>query len=200
MTRRLVEKKLVVASHNPGKMREIADLIAPWKLEAIPASSLNLPEPEETETTFQGNALLKARAAARATNLPAIADDSGLCVDALNGAPGVFSARWAGPSKDFALAMREVHERMQSSASRSQHAHFVCALAVAWPEGDESVFEGRVAGHIVWPPRGKLGFGYDPFFVPNGFAETFGEMLPARKHAMSHRAHAFTKFVGACLG
>lgn len=200
MTRRLIEKKLVVASHNAGKVREIADLIAPWKLDAIPAASLSLPEPEETETSFQGNALLKARAAAKATGLPAIADDSGLCVDALGGAPGVLSARWAGPTKDFAAAMREVHERMQASGDRSRHAHFVCALAVAWPEGEEKVFEGRVAGHIVWPPRGDLGFGYDPFFVPNGFTETFGEMQPAKKHAMSHRAQAFTKFVEACLG
>lgn len=198
MTRRLNETKLVVASHNPGKVREIADLIAPFDLKAVSAASLNLPEPEETEPTFDGNARLKALAAATASGLPALADDSGLCVDALNGDPGVLSARWAGPAKDFALAMRKVNERMGHTPNRN--AHFVCALAIAWPDGHVETFEGKVAGCLVWPPRGTKGFGYDPIFVPDGYQETFGEMDQAQKHAMSHRARAFAKFVEACLG
>jgi XTP/dITP diphosphohydrolase len=198
MTRRLTEKKLVVASHNPGKVREIADLIAPYELEAVSAASLNLDEPEETEPTFIGNARLKALAAAKAAHLPALADDSGLCVDALNGDPGVLSARWAGPSKDFAIAMREVNERMGHTPNRK--AHFVCALAIAWPDGHSETFEGKIHGCLVWPPRGTRGFGYDPMFIPDGHDQTFGEMDPAQKHAMSHRARAFAKFVEACLG
>ena len=199
MKRRLTQTKLVVASHNAGKVREIAELIVPWKLEAISAASLNLPEPEETEDTFIGNALIKARAAAGASGLPSIADDSGLCVEALAGAPGVYSARWAGPTKDFSLAMSEVHRCMMASGNSSNNAHFVCALALAWPDGATQVFEGEVRGQIVWPPRGTLGFGYDPMFVPEGHTITFGEMAPADKHAMSHRARAFAKFVEACL-
>lgn len=199
MKRRLTQTKLVVASHNAGKVREIAELIVPWKLEAISAASLNLPEPEETEDTFIGNALIKARAAASASGLPAIADDSGLCVEALAGAPGVYSARWAGPTKDFTLAMSEVHRCMMASGNSSNNAHFVCALALAWPDDTTQVFEGEVRGQIVWPPRGTLGFGYDPMFVPEGHTITFGEMAPADKHAMSHRARAFAKFVEACL-
>jgi XTP/dITP diphosphohydrolase len=198
VTRRLLEKTLVVASHNPGKVREIAELIAPFRIEAISAASLNLPEPEETEKTFAGNALLKAHAAAKATKLPALSDDSGLCVEALGGDPGIYAARWAGPTKDFALAMRKVEERLANTADR--RAHFVCALAIAWPDGQAEAFEGRVDGTLVWPPRGTLGFGYDPMFVPEGFTQTFGEMDPAKKHAMSHRARAFKKFVEACLG
>jgi len=197
VTRRLTEKKLIVASHNPGKVREIADLIAPYDLEAISAVALNLEEPEETEPTFIGNALIKAHAAAKAARLPALADDSGLCVDALNGDPGVLSARWAGPSKDFAIAMRKVNERMAHTPNRN--AHFVCALAIAWPDGHSETFEGKVNGCLVWPPRGTLGFGYDPMFIPDGYEQTFGEMDPAQKHAMSHRARAFAKFVEACL-
>jgi XTP/dITP diphosphohydrolase len=197
MTRRLTETRLVVASHNPGKVREIAELIAPFDLEAISASSINLKEPEETEPTFVGNALIKARAAANAANLPALADDSGLCVDALNGDPGVLSARWAGPSKDFAIAMRKVHDRLGDSTNRK--AYFVCALAIAWPDGHSETFEGKVHGSLVWPPRGTFGFGYDPMFVPDGFRQTFGEMNQAEKHGMSHRARAFAKFVEACL-
>lgn len=199
MTRRLTERKLIVASHNAGKVREIADLIRPFAIEAVSAAALNLPEPEETEETFAGNALLKARAAANAAQLLALADDSGLCVDALQGEPGVYSARWAGPSKDFALAMREVHERMLQTGSHDRTARFVCALAIAWPDGHAETFEGEVKGRLVWPPRGTRGFGYDPIFVPDGRRETFGEMDRAAKHAMSHRARAFAKFVEACL-
>jgi XTP/dITP diphosphohydrolase len=200
MARRLTEKRLVVASHNPGKVSEIADLIAPFGLEAVPASTLGLAEPEETETTFIGNALIKAHAAAQAAGIPALSDDSGLCVDALNGEPGVYSARWAGPRKDFRDAMQLVHDRLRESGAKDRIAHFVCALAIAWPDGHAETFEGRVSGSLVWPPRGTLGFGYDPMFVPEGFQITFGEMPPAQKHGMSHRARAFAKFVEACLG
>ena len=200
MARRLSGSRLVVASHNAGKVREISDLIRPWKLEAVSAGELQLPEPEETETTFVGNALLKARAAARGSGLPALADDSGLCVEALGGDPGVYSARWAGPDKDFVKAMADVHARMRASGNPSTAAWFICVLALAWPDGDEVAFEGRVDGNIVWPPRGARGFGYDPLFVPTGYTQTFGEMDPDQKHAMSHRARAFTQFGEACLG
>ncbi|MBI1211498.1 MAG: RdgB/HAM1 family non-canonical purine NTP pyrophosphatase [Alphaproteobacteria bacterium] len=196
MTRRFSGARLVVASHNAGKVREIGELLAPYNVEAISAASLNLAEPEETETTFSGNALLKARAAARASQLPALADDSGLCVDALNGDPGVYSARWAGPSKDFGVAMRLVHERM-AGAGGGERAHFVCALALAWPDDHAEIFEGEVHGHITWPPRGTRGFGYDPIFVADGYDITFGEMDPARKHKISHRARAFAKMIEA---
>lgn len=200
MARRLSNTRLVVASHNPGKVREISDLIAPWNLHAVSAGELNLPEPEETETTFVGNALLKARAAAKGSGLPALADDSGLCVEALGGDPGVYSARWAGPDKDFSRAMEEVHRRLQALPGASTAAWFVCVLALAWPDGEEIAFEGRVDGNIVWPARGNKGFGYDPIFVPTGHQLTFGEMDPSAKHEMSHRARAFAKFVETCLG
>lgn len=200
MSRRLTETRLVVASHNPGKVREIGELIARFGLEAISAGDLGLCEPEETEPTFTGNALIKAHAAAKGANMPALADDSGLCVDALNGEPGVYSARWAGPAKDFRVAMQLVHDGLEKVHAKHTAAHFVCALALAWPDGHAEVFEGKVHGHLVWPPRGTLGFGYDPMFVPEGFQITFGEMPPAQKHAMSHRARAFAKFVEACLG
>lgn len=200
MPRRLTESRLVVASHNPGKVAEIADLIAPFAIEAVSASKLGLAEPDETEATFVGNALIKAHAAANAASLPALSDDSGLCVDALDGEPGVYSARWAGPRKDFREAMRKVHERLREVGAKDLTAHFVCALAIAWPDGHAETFEGRVTGQLVWPPRGTLGFGYDPMFVPEGHTITFGEMRPAQKHAMSHRARAFAKFVEACLG
>jgi XTP/dITP diphosphohydrolase len=200
MTRRLTEPSLVVASHNQGKVREIAALVAPFGITAIPAASLDLPEPEETETTFAGNARLKALAAARASGKPSLSDDSGLCVTALGGEPGVYSARWAGPGKDFAVAMAEIHARLERIGASDRSAKFVCALAIAWPDGECKVFEGEIAGTLVWPPRGTLGFGYDPFFVPEGFIETFGEMQPGQKHAMSHRARAFVKFVEKCLG
>jgi len=198
MSRRLPDR-LVVASHNPGKVREIVDLIAPHRIEAVPAATLGLGEPDETETTFAGNALVKARAAAIGSGLPALADDSGLCVDALGGEPGVRSARWAGPNKDFGLAMAKIHERLLATGSTDRTARFVCALAVAWPDGDDRVFEGEVEGQLIWPPRGALGFGYDPIFVPQGYDMTFGEMEPEKKHAMSHRARAFAKFAEACL-
>ena len=200
MIRKLSGSKLVVASHNLGKVREIADLIAPWNLEAVSVGQLGLPEPDETEVTFEGNALLKARAAARGAGLPALADDSGLCVEALDGAPGIYSARWAGPGKDFSLAMNEVQRRLEASGSSSRAAWFICALAIAWPDGTEASFLGRIDGQLVWPPRGTRGFGYDPMFIPEGHSLTFGEMDPSEKHAMSHRARAFRKFVEACLG
>ena len=188
----------MVASHNAGKVREIKDLLAPFGIEAISAADLDLAEPEETETSFAGNARLKALAAARASGLPALSDDSGLAVEALDGAPGIHSARWAGPDKDFALAMRNVEERLQAKGATSpgeRHAHFTCALCLAWPDGEAQVFEGRIDGALVWPPRGTRGFGYDPVFLPEGEGETFGEMEPQRKHAMSHRARAFALFM-----
>lgn len=199
MTRRLRERRLVVASHNPGKAREIAELLAPYEIETISAAKLNLPEPEETETTFIGNARLKALAAAQRSGLPALADDSGLCVDALGGDPGLYSARWAGPLKDFSIAMKKVHEKLEASGDANRHGRFVSALALAWPDGHSEVFEGEVGGELIWPPRGDKGFGYDPMFVPEGYTQTFGEMDQATKHAMSHRARAFKKFVEACL-
>lgn len=198
MTRMLAGSKLVIASHNPGKVREIAELLEPLHVEVVSAAALGLAEPEETEPTFEGNALIKAQAAARGANLPALADDSGLCVEALAGAPGVLSARWAGPQKDFTLAMRKVHEELESAGATDTRAHFVCVLALAWPDGHAQTFEGKVHGRIVWPPRGTRGFGYDPIFVPDGHDQTFGEMDPEKKHAMSHRAKAFAKLVEAC--
>lgn len=187
----------MIASHNPGKAREIADLLAPFGVAVVSAATLGLPEPEETGTTFTANAELKARAAARGSGLPALADDSGLEVAALKGAPGIHSARWAGPTKDFAAAMRKIEDALQGHSDRT--ARFICALALAWPDGHCEVFEGRVDGRLVWPPRGSRGFGYDPIFVPEGFDKTFGEMEPEAKHAISHRADAFRKLVAACF-
>lgn len=198
MARRFDGSKLVVASHNQGKVREIRELLAPFAVEVVSAGELDLPEPEETEDSFAGNAALKALAAARAANLPALSDDSGLAVDALDGAPGIYSARWAGPGKDFAVAMAAVNDKLGDGADRA--AHFVCALCLAWPDGHTEIFEGRVDGILVWPPRGDQGFGYDPMFQPEGFAITFGEMEPARKHSMSHRARAFEMLVRECFG
>ena len=189
-------ERLVAATHNPGKARELAVLLD-GRFEVVTAGSLNLPEPDETETTFVGNALLKARAAADASGLIALADDSGLSVTALDGAPGIFSARWAGPGKDFALAMKKVHERLEEVHAEDFSAWFTCALAVAWPHGPAVVVQGRVDGVLTFPPRGERGFGYDPIFVPAGHAITFGEMDPAKKDAMSHRAHAFAKLKAA---
>lgn len=198
--RKLPPGRLVIASHNAGKVREIAELLGPRGIEPVSAGSLGLPEPPETGTTFVANAELKALAAADLSGLPALADDSGLCVDALNGDPGIFSARWAGPDKDFALAMRLVHEAIEAKGPDAGHdAHFICALALAWPDGHVEAFEGRVDGTIVWPPRGKKGFGYDPVFQPLGHDITFGEMEPAAKHGMSHRADAFRQLVAAAL-
>lgn len=197
-TRRFSEGRLVVASHNKGKVREIAELLAPHAIQVLSAGALGLDEPEETGATFRANAELKALAAARASGLPALADDSGLAVKALGGAPGIFSARWAGSDKDFAAAMARVEADLAGHADR--RAHFVCALALAWPDGRCDVFEGYVHGVMVWPPRGDGGFGYDPVFQPDGHTITFGEMDPAAKHAISHRAEAFRKLVAEWFG
>lgn len=197
MSRRFSEGRLVIASHNAGKVREIGELLAPFGVEVISAGTLGLPEPEETGLTFAANAEIKALAAATAANLPALADDSGLAVDALGGDPGIYSARWAGPSKDFAAAMAVIHDKLGDAADRS--ARFICALTLAWPDGHRETFEGTVEGALVWPPRGGAGFGYDPIFLPNGHDLTFGEMAPDAKHAISHRADAFRKLVAACF-
>ena len=189
--------KLVVATHNPGKLREIADLLRPLGIEAVSAGTLGLPEPEENAPDFVGNARIKAIAAAMASALPALADDSGFCVAALEGAPGVHSARWAGPGKDFAAAMARVHEQMGGATDR--RAWFVAALCLAWPDGHTETFVGRVDGEAIWPPRGDRGFGYDPMFLPRGGTLTFGELEPAEKHSVSHRARAFAQLAAACL-
>ena len=177
------------------KLREIAELLAPYGIEVVSAGALGLPEPEETGATFIANAELKARASATGSGLPALADDSGLAVAALDGDPGIYSARWAGPEKDFGLAMERVNDKLGDADDRS--AAFICALSLCWPDGHCESFEGRVDGHLVWPPRGKQGFGYDPIFVAAGESITFGEMEPARKHGMSHRADAFRQLVAA---
>lgn len=198
-----IGKKLVVATHNAGKLREMRDLLASYGVELVSAGELGLPEPEETGATFVDNALIKAHAAAKAANLPALADDSGLCVDALDGAPGIFSARWAGPDKDFSAAMARIEAEVLASGSPSRRAHFVSALAVCWPDGAEKTFVGEVFGELTFPPRGEKGFGYDPCFTPDGFETTFGEMSRDEKHgipadgsqALSHRARAFQLLV-----
>ncbi len=196
--RKLQPGKLVIASHNEGKVREIRALLAPYGIEPVSAASLELPEPEETGTTFVANAELKALQAADLSGLPALADDSGLCVEALKGDPGIFSARWAGPSKDFGVAMELVEQAIADTGpDASRDAHFVCALALAWPDGHVEWFEGRVDGTLVWPPRGTNGFGYDAMFLPLEHEQTFGEMDPDAKHAMSHRADAFRQLVAA---
>ena len=197
--RRLIPGKLVLASHNAGKLKEIAPLVTPFGVEPISAGALGLPEPEETGDTFIANAALKALAAATATGLPALADDSGLTVVALGGAPGLYSARWAGEAKDFALAMARVEREWRDSGSYDRGAAFVCALALAWPDGHVETFEGRIFGELVFPPRGDRGFGYDPIFIPEGRQETFAEIDPAEKHAISHRARAFAQLVAHCL-
>ncbi len=189
---------MLVASHNAGKVREISALLAPFQIEVVSAAALGLVEPEETETTFAGNAELKARAAATASGLVALADDSGLCVDALDNAPGIYSARWAGPDKDFAGAMALVQEKLRNTDNR--RAHFVCALSLCWPDGHCETFEGEVHGQLVFPPRGARGFGYDPIFMPDGYDITFGEFDPSAKHAISHRARAFALMIDACFG
>jgi XTP/dITP diphosphohydrolase len=186
---------LVIASHNPGKVREIRELLAPYALTIKGAAGLGLSEPEETGATFVGNALLKARAAAAASGEAALADDSGLAVYALDGAPGIYSARWAGEKKDFRAAMARVERELEARNAKDHSARFVCALAVAKPDGESDVFEGTVRGCLVFPPRGDRGFGYDPIFVAEGMHETFGEIEPALKHSMSHRARAFEKLV-----
>lgn len=188
---------LVIASHNAGKVREIAELLEPKGVEVLGAAALGLEEPEETGDTFVANALLKARAAAQATGRPALADDSGLAVRALDGAPGIYSARWAGEARDFSAAMSLVEHELKAINAEDYSAAFICVLALVWPDGREESFEGRVEGELTFPPRGQNGFGYDPIFVAKGETETFGEMEPARKHAMSHRAHAFAQLAAA---
>jgi XTP/dITP diphosphohydrolase len=190
--------RLVIATHNAGKLGEIRDLLAPWAITCVSAGALGLPEPEETAESFTGNAEIKARAAAEASGLPALADDSGFSVAALDGAPGVYSARWAGESRDFAAAMARVQREIGATPDR--RAWFSCALCLAWPDDETATFEGRVDGTVVWPPRGEHGFGYDPIFQPEGDLRSYGEMAPAEKHASSHRAHAFALFVAAVLG
>jgi len=197
MARTFTGGRLVIATHNPGKVREIAALLAPYGAEAVSAGNLGLAEPEETGSTFVENARIKAHAAAQASGLPSLADDSGLAVAALAGDPGIHSARWAGPGKDFDLAMRKVEDALGDTEDR--RAQFVCALTLAWPDGYDETFEGRVEGRLVWPPRGDRGFGYDPIFVADGHAVTFSEMEPDDKHAISHRADAFRKLVDACF-
>lgn len=206
---RRITGKLVIATHNPGKLAEMRELLAPFGIAAVSAGELGLPEPEETGTTFQANARIKAEAAARAANMPAFSDDSGLAVDALGGQPGIHSARWAGPTKDFKQAMERIDallREQEATAPNQRRAHFVSALCVAWPDGHREEFEARVDGTLVWPPRGTMGFGYDPMFLPEGHSRTFGEMsseekhgLPPRGKGLSHRARAFVKLAQACL-
>jgi XTP/dITP diphosphohydrolase len=199
-------RKVVIATHNPGKLTELRDLLTPHGVEAVSAGELGLPEPTETGSTFAENARIKARAATEATGLPAFADDSGLCVDALGGEPGFYSARWAGPEKNFDAAMQTIEDKLSALKTSNRRASFVAALCLAWPDGHTEDFEGRVEGTLVWPPRGTLGFGYDPIFLPNGFERTFGEMsadekhgLPPRGKGLSHRARAFVQLADACL-
>jgi XTP/dITP diphosphohydrolase len=197
MSRRFSGGKLVIASHNPGKVREIAELLAPYDVEVSAAAELGLKAPRETGATFVANAELKALAAARASQLPALADDSGLVVPALDGAPGINSARWAGRKRDFVKAMARLEKEMRGKGDRS--AHFVAVLSLAWPDGHVESFEGRADGELSFPPRGEKGFGYDPVFQPTGYQVSYGEMEPAAKHAISHRADAFRKLIAACF-
>jgi XTP/dITP diphosphohydrolase len=200
---------LIIATHNPGKLAEMRDLLSPFGVDAVSAGELGLPEPDETGTTFQANARIKAQAAAKAANLPAFSDDSGLAVDALDGQPGIHSARWAGPTKDFRQAMERIDSLLRQRGATTpdkRRAHFVSALCVAWPDGHVEEFEARVDGTLVWPPRGDQGFGYDPMFLPDGHTRTFGEMpsdekhgLPPRGKGLSHRARAFVMLADACL-
>ena len=195
--RKLTEPKIVLATHNPGKVVEIKALLEPFGTDVVAAGDLGLPEPIEDAPDFIGNAKIKALASATASGMPALADDSGLCVNALGGEPGIYSARWAGPSKDFNIAMTRVADEMGNHDDRS--AYFVCALCLAWPDGHTEAFQGEVHGNLVWPARGDRGFGYDPMFIPTGFDFTFGEMDPDKKHGMSHRHHAFVQLVDACF-
>ncbi len=197
--RKFESGKLVIASHNPGKVREIAELLEPFGAEVISAGELGLPEPVEDGETFIANAEIKALAAAKASGLVALADDSGLCVHALGGDPGVYSARWAGTEKNFSVAMQKIEDALREAGAEDRSAHFACALTLAWPDGHAESFEGQVQGRMAWPPRGEKGFGYDPTFIPDGHDITFAEMEPAAKHAMSHRAQAFKLLVEACF-
>jgi XTP/dITP diphosphohydrolase len=209
LSHRQITGRLVIATHNPGKLVEMRDLLGVYGIEAVSAGELGLPEPEETGTSFRANARIKAQAAATASNMACFADDSGLAVDALRGQPGIHSARWAGPDKDFRFAMNEIQTRLMEQGAKSaeqRRAHFVSALCVAWPDGHLEEFAARVDGTLVWPPRGDKGFGYDPMFLPDGHALTFGEMssedkhgLPPRGKGLSHRARAFLKLAEACL-
>jgi len=189
----------VLASHNAGKLREIAGLLRPYKMTVISAVELGLPEPVETGETFVENAELKARAAATASGMVALSDDSGLCVVALDNAPGIYSARWAGPDKDFAVAMARVEKELERTGATDRRAYFVCALSLCWPDGHCESFQGEVHGQLVFPPRGARGFGYDPIFLADGYDVTFGEIDPDVKHAISHRAHAFRQMIDACF-
>ncbi|MEX0751316.1 MAG: RdgB/HAM1 family non-canonical purine NTP pyrophosphatase [Xanthobacteraceae bacterium] len=206
MSHRRIAGRLVIATHNPGKLRELRELVAPYGVEAVAAGELGLAEPEETGASFRDNARIKAQAAAKASGLPAFADDSGLVVAALDGAPGIQSARWAGPNKDFTGAMQKIETLLRERNATDRRAHFACALCIAWPDGHVEEFEGRVDGTLVCPPRGDQGFGYDPIFLPDGHARTFGEMSAEEKHGLppkgkglSHRARAFRKLAEACL-
>ncbi len=200
----------MIATHNPGKLREMRELLEPFGVDPVAAGELGLIEPGETGATFRENAHMKARAAAQRTRLPAFSDDSGLAVDALGGAPGIHSARWAGPNKDFPAAMEKINQKLHDRGAvtpQARTAHFVSALCIAWPDGHVEEFEGRVEGTLVWPPRGDKGFGYDPIFLPDGYDLTFGEMASVEKHSLpprglglSHRARAFLKLAEACLG
>jgi len=190
------EPELIIATHNPGKLREIAQLFEPFGVQVLSAGELGLPEPMEDGLTFIANAEVKARAAVEGSDKPAVSDDSGLVVPALGGDPGIYSARWAGPGKNFNVAMKRVQDEL---GNKDRGAYFVAALALAWPDGHIEMFEGTVHGTLVWPPRGDLGFGYDPMFQPNGYDITFGEFEPSAKHAISHRADAFNQLVAACF-
>ena len=199
MSRKFDGKDLIIASHNEGKVREFRDLFAGLPFHVRSAAELGLREPDETGSTFRANAELKALAAAQASGEVALADDSGLCVEALNGQPGIYSARWAGPKKDFDFAMEKVRLGLVEEGTLNTRSYFIAGLALAWPDGHIEYFEGRIDGDLVWPPRGRKGFGYDPMFIPDGHEMTFGEMEPDAKHAMSHRARAFTQLINACF-
>ena len=209
MTDRRLSGKVVIATHNSGKLREMRELLAPYGIEAISAGELRLAEPDETGSTFIANAYIKAKAACDASGLPAFSDDSGLCVEALNGDPGIYSARWAGPEKDFSAAMAKIEAELAKKNAREpsqRRAHFISALSIVWPDGEQIEVEGRVDGTLVWPPRGDAGFGYDPMFLPDGHTRTFGEMTSIEKHGLpplglglSHRARAFTMLAKLCL-
>ena len=198
--RPFTDSKLVIATHNPGKLPEIAVFLDGFDISLVSAGELGLEEPDETETSFTGNAILKARAAALASGLPALADDSGLAVAALQGDPGIYSARWAGPDRNFAHAMQKVEDALAATGTTNRQAAFMCALSIVWPDGHDETVEGTVKGTLVWPPRGNNGFGYDPVFVADGHDVTFGEMEPDKKHAIGHRADAFAKLLQRCFG
>jgi XTP/dITP diphosphohydrolase len=209
MTDRRLSGKVVIATHNSGKLHEMRELLAPYGIEAISAGELHLAEPDETGLTFIANAYIKAKAACDASGLPAFSDDSGLCVEALNGDPGIYSARWAGPEKDFSAAMAKIEAELAKKEAKEpsqRRAHFISALSIVWPDGEQIEVEGRVDGTLVWPPRGDAGFGYDPMFLPDGHTRTFGEMTSIEKHGLpplglglSHRARAFTMLAKLCL-